>query len=962
MSIRNLISSLLLVLFAAITAMSQTNQPFLRLNTEMHTSMIRRVSADAKGTIVLTCSDDKTAKLWDNANGKLIRTFRTPIQAGNEGMLYACALTPDGKMALLGGYTGTTWNNNIYIYSTATGEMIQRLTGLESLIVDLEVSVNGKYLAVALNKGNGVRIFEWSESKGTFDAFAKLDGYGSDCYNLCFDNAGRLATICIDGYLRLYDNQFKKTGEVKTGGKNPISLAFSPDGSKIAVGFNNSAAIEVYDGWNLKLLYKPDVSKAENRFNNFSVVSFSADGSFLFGGGYYHVYDKDSVLWAPVRRWENAGKGGFVDFNAGQSSVNDIKPLPDNSIVFCSSRPDFGRMKADGTIVYYKLSDINSYSSEDEKNLKINKPGDEIGITPVGKPPLHFSVKNKQLSTDTSGFPGMKSCSDHRGTMFITDWLDDTVPKLNGRRLKFLQPLERARSVDISTDTASIVFGANWYIYCLDSKGEKKWETPTQSAAWSVSISGDNRSVVAAMNDGTIRWYRMSDGALLLTLFAHSDNKHWILYTANGYFISSEGGDDLIGWHINNGLDKAASFYPAKNYADQFFRPDIVSEVLAKCETDVEILKWKGEQKTEISKKPPLVKIISPSNNTVTDKGQIIVTMEVTDQGGGIDQVLLYVNGKLVQATPRGIVIVGEPISGNARTFNITLTSGVNRIRATAFNEVRMEAIPDEIGVTCNGAKAAPNLYIMVAGVNQYKNPAYRLNYAVADAMGFKTSMENGTKSIFSKVETIFLQDANVTRKSIMEKFTELKEKVRQEDVFIFYYAGHGVMSEGQNPQFYIVPYDVTQLISTNLEMQNIAVSAGELQAFSKDLKAQKQLFVFDACQSGGLVEEFAMRGAIEERAIAQLARSTGTYWITASGSQQFASEFAQLGHGLFTYTILKGLEGAADSNGDKKITVEELLSYVKNKLPEFSEQYKGVAQYPNSFGYGMDFPLFIIK
>ena len=51
MNTRNSILIVLSVLFAAITAMSQTNQPFLRLNTEMHTSMIRRVSADAKGTI-----------------------------------------------------------------------------------------------------------------------------------------------------------------------------------------------------------------------------------------------------------------------------------------------------------------------------------------------------------------------------------------------------------------------------------------------------------------------------------------------------------------------------------------------------------------------------------------------------------------------------------------------------------------------------------------------------------------------------------------------------------------------------------------------------------------------------------------------------------------------------------------------------------------------------------------------
>ena len=217
------------------------------------------------------------------------------------------------------------------------------------------------------------------------------------------------------------------------------------------------------------------------------------------------------------------------------------------------------------------------------------------------------------------------------------------------------------------------------------------------------------------------------------------------------------------------------------------------------------------------------------------------------------------------------------------------------------------------------------------------------------------------SNGILCSFQTVFT-DTTVTRKKIIEKFTELKTKVKQEDVFIFFYSGHGVMSEDQSPQFYIVPFDVTQLINNNLEMQKVAISANELKTFSKDLKAQKQLFIFDACQSGGLVEALASRGSSEERAIAQLARSTGTYWIVASGSQQFANEFTTLGHGLFTYTILQGLQGIADGNDDKKITVEEISTYVKYKLPELSEKYKGEAQYPNSFGYGMDFPIYVLK
>ena len=106
-----------------------------------------------------------------------------------------------------------------------------------------------------------------------------------------------------------------------------------------------------------------------------------------------------------------------------------------------------------------------------------------------------------------------------------------------------------------------------------------------------------------------------------------------------------------------------------------------------------------------------------------------------------------------------------------------------------------------------------------------------------------------------------------------------------------------------------------------------------------------------------------AQRGAAEEKALAQLARSTGTYWLAASGTEQFATEFGELGHGLFTYCVLLGLQGEADGgNNDNKITVKELSSFLDDIVPELSEKHKGTSQYPNIYGYGMDFPIVTIK
>lgn len=173
-------------------------------------------------------------------------------------------------------------------------------------------------------------------------------------------------------------------------------------------------------------------------------------------------------------------------------------------------------------------------------------------------------------------------------------------------------------------------------------------------------------------------------------------------------------------------------------------------------------------------------------------------------------------------------------------------------------------------------------------------------------------------------------------------------------------------MSEGgQNDKadFFLVPYDVTMLYGDDNQLVQKGISSNELMKLSQEIKAQKQLFVLDACQSGGALEAFASRGAAEEKAILQLARSCGIAMFAASGSEQFASEFGQLGHGIFTYSILEGLKGSADgSTKDGKITVSELKAFIDDKVPELTQKYKGQAQYPQSIIRGMDFPIIIIK
>jgi uncharacterized caspase-like protein len=158
--------------------------------------------------------------------------------------------------------------------------------------------------------------------------------------------------------------------------------------------------------------------------------------------------------------------------------------------------------------------------------------------------------------------------------------------------------------------------------------------------------------------------------------------------------------------------------------------------------------------------------------------------------------------------------------------------------------------------------------------------------------------------------------------------------------------------------QFYFIPTESSRLYDGDA-LNKEAIEAGVMQQKLSAIKALKQLIVMDACQFGGSVEVLATRGAAEEKAIAQLSRASGIHVMASAGSDQFATEFSSLGHGLFTYVLMKALQGEADgAPKDGKVTIYELKSYLDDQVPEMTRKLKGKPQYPHTFSRGQDFPI----
>lgn len=547
----------------------------LRFNTEMHIARTHRIAMDAKGQYLVTGSDDKTARVWSLPDGNLLNVLRPPIGEGDEGKIFAVALSPDSQTVAVGGWTGCNKNGkncSIYFFNRTSGELQHRLTGLPSTIVYLVYSTDGRYL-VASSFGKGIRIYETEK----YTQVAQNSNYSDSSYRAEFDAQGRLVTSSFDGFIRLYDQNFKLLAKQPApGGKRPYAVRFSPKGDKIAVGFADSNRINVLSGQDLTFLYSlPTQEPSNNSSVSIALVSvaWTADGRGLVAGGRY----EDGT---PILHWADAGQGSRSQWPGAFRAISYLRALPDGQIVFGAADPVFGVLSAQGKKLVYRSAEIADFRGIFRGSFQLSANGDQVqfGYERGGKQPAQFSLKTHTLTSSVTSIEDGAPRTTAPG-LVIAYWENIYVPHLNGKPLS-LEPNEESLSLSIAPDGQQFLLGTKWYLRLFNQKGQQKWKVPVPDVAWGVKIAGNGQVAVAALADSTIRWYRLQDGQELLALFPHNDKKRWVLWTPQGYYDASPGAENLMGWHINQGPDKEAKFIPFGELPKEFRRPDVLEKVL----------------------------------------------------------------------------------------------------------------------------------------------------------------------------------------------------------------------------------------------------------------------------------------------------------------------------------------------------------------------------------------------
>jgi WD40 repeat protein len=996
--------------------------PFIRINTEMHSAKIMDIAADHSGKLLATASFDKTVKIWEADTGKLIRTIRPPVGSGIEGSLIAVALSPDGKSVATAGLTGHSWNRNysVYVFDRQSGEMLNNIVGLPESVSRLAYAPDGSRLAVALNNGMGVTVFRTSDYKQLWNN----KGFKGSCVGIDHDKNGNLAVASDHGTIRMFRPDGTLVYSRNSENSNKIhSVAFSPDASLLALGYDGHSAVEVRKSDDGSVAF--DLTEPRG---GFSSVTWSSDGDYILAAGIKENSGANKILC----KWSVRSKSVEEQIILpDKNRIMQLVTLKNGSLVFASRQGGFGvvsdtkegryveasgkrggRKKKpftevspkEGMAFYHAIAVANFQKNHDSFKISPDALSVLFSYERFGQAKSLFNLKSRKFNTEEIPGSGLISPRFTANGIDIQNWESQgksSQPKLNKKELKGFWSRETNWSLAIRHDDAGFVLGSNLNIRSYSKQGELIWTKRIPELAWDVNISRDNQTLVAALDDSTIRWYRLKDGQELYALYVHPDRKRWVLWTPDGFFDHGPGSAELIGFLVNRSADKASVMVAVDQMYDIFYRPDIIDRAIA-GEDIVGYLKrlTRHSKSTEIEKKaPPVTKPLTDDDSASADEtetfGDLAISAEnialagllnaktlppkvsfisksgssdsrdftlkaaLCDNGGGIGNVTLFMNNTPISFDrgDRGLAVRDKSASQECMNFErvITLAPGQNNISLMAFNsDNSIESDRDRIMLNYVATDTEkPRLHILTIAVNSYRDGDLRLKYSINDAEGVIKMASEKARTLFSGIDVYRLHNEQVTKAKMEEIFTQIGAKSKRRDVFLLFMAGHGVTEETSG-MYYFLPVDFRYTGQDSFAKQGISMN--DFKRYLINIQAMKTLLLIDTCNSGSFSEAITSRGVTDKTALSKLARAVGRATIAASSKNQVAMEGYE-GHGVFSYTMLEGMKGkAADKNGE--ITINRLATFIEETLPELTFKKWGYEQIPQKSLIGSDFQI----
>lgn len=337
--------------------------------------------------------------------------------------------------------------------------------------------------------------------------------------------------------------------------------------------------------------------------------------------------------------------------------------------------------------------------------------------------------------------------------------------------------------------------------------------------------------------------------------------------------------------------------------------------------------------------------------------GQPMKVVAIAESMGGElpEDIRLFHNGKRLPDKAR---IGSQRVQQNEKillvqVFSFTPEGGVNEVFAEVRNAHGVGSRSAVRHETTDGFRSPGRLYLLGTGIDKYRNPDINLDFAAGDVRAIVGNLVAGSAATHQESVPKLVLDARATRREILTQLAQL-ETLNTEDSVVLIFAGHGFAQDGE---WYFLPHDADpQRLSTT------AISAKEIQDALVNAPPKRIFMMVDACNSGAGIDSFNRFRAFQRRFVQYIGRNAGVTVLTATRRDQQAAELPELGHGVFTHTILQGLHGRAVSKeGGGRISAHQLANYVGENLEKVARPYlsgEGLNQTPAHFVIGADFVL----
>ncbi len=228
------------------------------------------------------------------------------------------------------------------------------------------------------------------------------------------------------------------------------------------------------------------------------------------------------------------------------------------------------------------------------------------------------------------------------------------------------------------------------------------------------------------------------------------------------------------------------------------------------------------------------------------------------------------------------------------------------------------------------GKGSLPRGYAVVIGIAHYENlpEKNQLLYPERDAESMYSILISPEGGNFRAENVHKLVGPKATLANIRHELEVwLPQVSKPDDRVLIYFAGHGFL--GPSNRAYLAPYDFRRddPSGTGYAMDALASTV------QNSIKAKWKVLLTDSCHSGAIAPDAAIQ-EINHR-LATLDQSVFSLTASRDREQSFESANWGGGHGIFTYYVVQGMQGAGDENGDGYVTADELADYVRRNVRE---------------------------